>query len=190
MGRRIAQPLDRATVLREAFALLDERGFSGLSLRSLADRLGVQAPAFYWHFSSKAELLGHMSAAIYLDARTAVQPCDDWTSWLVAYGRALRQRLSSQPGAARICAIAQPLEGDVSITAAAIAEPLTQHGICGELALDAIAAVTSLAIGWSAYEPQGTMRSYLEGIMDFDKSFEVGLDALIAGLEAKRRAEQ
>jgi TetR/AcrR family tetracycline transcriptional repressor len=156
----------------------------------LADRLGVQAPAFYWHFSSKAELLGHMSAAIYRDARTAVQPCDDWTTWLLTYGRALRERLSSQPGAARICAIAQPLEGDVSITAAAIAEPLTQHGIRGELALDAIAAVTSLAIGWSAYEPQGTMRSYLEGIMDFDKSFEVGLDALIAGLEAKRCAER
>jgi TetR/AcrR family tetracycline transcriptional repressor len=159
-------------------------------LRSLADRLGVQAPAFYWHFSSKAELLGHMSAAVYRDARTAVQPCDDWTTWLLTYGRALRQRLSGQPGAARICAIAQPLEGDVSITAAAIAEPLTRHGVGEELALDAIAAVTSLAIGWNSFEPECAMRSYLEGIMDFDKSFEVGLDALIAGLETKQRAEQ
>jgi TetR/AcrR family tetracycline transcriptional repressor len=158
-------------------------------LRSLADRLGVQAPAFYWHFSSKAELLGHMSAAIYLEARTSVPPCDDWPSWLLAYGRALRQRLSSQRGAGRICAMAQPLEGDTRITAAAVAEPLTEHGLDEKPALDAIAAVTSLAIGWNSYEPAGSMRSFLEDMMDFDKSFEVGLEALVAGFEAKGRAE-
>lgn len=181
MARRLNQALDRASVLRAAFALLDERGFAGLSMRNLATRLDVQAPAFYWHFSSKAELLGHMSAAIYREARTAVPPCDDWSSWLLAYGRSLRRRLDRQRDAARICAMAQPLEARRSITAAAIVEPLTAHGLADAQALDAIAAVTSLCIGWSSYEPEGSMHSFLEGMMDFDKSFEIGLDALVAG---------
>lgn len=183
MARRTELTLDRATVLREAFALLDERGLQGLSLRALGARLNVQAPSFYWHFASKAELLGHMSAAIYSEARSAVPPCEDWSEWLLAYGRSVRKRLSCQRDAARICASAQPLEPLVSVNADAVAAPLTKLGLSQEQGVNAIAAMTSLCLGWVSYDVDGSMRRFLEGIMDFDKGFEIALEALVEGLK-------
>jgi len=188
VARRTELALDRETVLREAFALLDEKGLNGLSLRALAARLKVQAPAFYWHFSSKDELLGHMSATIYREARTALPPCDDWPSWLLVYGRSVRQRLASQRDAARICSSARPREPTISPTAEAIVAPLTALGLTQEQGLDAITAVTSLCLGWGSYDRDGSMHRFLEGIMDFEKSFEIALQALVAGLKLKMGA--
>lgn len=184
MARRAELTLDRATVLREAFALLDEKGLQGLNLRALAARLDVQAPAFYWHFTSKAELLGHMCAMIYRESRSAVPPCDDWGQWLLAYGRSLRKRLAGQRDAARICASAQPLEPTVSVSAEAIAAPLTKLGLGQDQGLNAVAAVTSLCLGWGSYDVDGSMHRFLKGIMDFDKSFEIALEALVEGLKS------
>lgn len=50
-------PLTRAVVLEEARALLREEGPSGLSLRKLAARIGVTAPALYAHVEGKDALL-------------------------------------------------------------------------------------------------------------------------------------
>jgi TetR/AcrR family transcriptional regulator, tetracycline repressor protein len=185
VGRRTELALDRETVLREAFGLLDEKGLRGLNMRALAARLKVQAPALYWHFSSKDELLGHMSALIYREAREAIPACKDWPSWLLAYGRSVRRRLSSQRDAARICSTAQPLAPTLTITAEAIVAPLSAFGLSQEEGLNAISAVTSLCLGWGSYDEDGSMHRFLEGIMDFDRSFEIALEALVAGLELR-----
>lgn len=47
----------RATLLREADALLRQDGIEGLSLRKLAERAGVSRMAPYHHFRDKHELL-------------------------------------------------------------------------------------------------------------------------------------
>ena len=46
--------LDRESVVRAGLALFDEVGLEKLTLRALAARLGVQAPAIYWYVDSKA----------------------------------------------------------------------------------------------------------------------------------------
>ena len=185
MGRSSQKPLDRETLLREALNLLDEKGLQGLSLRALAERLNVQAPAFYWHFRSKDELLGHMSAAIYREARETVPQCNHWSDWLLFYGSALRLRLARQRGAARLCATVQPQGHDVSLSPAVIASPLTSLGLNERQGLNAVAAVTSLCIGWGSYDEDGSMHRFLEGIIDFDESFNVALEALVAGLASR-----
>ncbi|HNG17360.1 TetR family transcriptional regulator, partial [Accumulibacter sp.] len=45
------------TVIRAALDLLNEVGVDGLTTRKLAERLGVQQPALYWHFRNKRALL-------------------------------------------------------------------------------------------------------------------------------------
>lgn len=187
MGRRTELALDRDTLLREALILLDERGLEGLSLRALAARLNVQAPAFYWHFKNKAELLGHITALIYREARDSVPACTSWSEWLLGYGRALRQRLADLRDAARLCATYQPLEPTVQLTPEAIASPLNRMGLSQEQGLNAVAAVTSLCIGWGSYDNKGSMHRFLEDIMDFDKNFEISLEALVVGLEQRFR---
>ena len=82
--------LDKEGIVDAAFALLDEEGIEGLSLRKLAARLGVQAPAIYWYIPNKAGLLRRMSARLTNGAREACAGETDWRSWLMAFGRAVR----------------------------------------------------------------------------------------------------
>ena len=47
----------RDIIFREAAGLFREKGYSGSSLRALADRAGVKGASIYHHFSSKQEIL-------------------------------------------------------------------------------------------------------------------------------------
>jgi AcrR family transcriptional regulator len=47
----------RARILAVALELVSERGFSGTSIRDLAERLNLTTAAMYYHFSSKDALL-------------------------------------------------------------------------------------------------------------------------------------
>lgn len=49
--------IDRTTILEESRDLLIRDGFSNLSMRKIAQRLGVSATALYSHFESKDDLL-------------------------------------------------------------------------------------------------------------------------------------
>src|SRR5579862_9905479 len=55
--RRKRQTLDQARVVRAALALLDEVGLDELTMRRLAERLGVKAASLYRHVRNKDELL-------------------------------------------------------------------------------------------------------------------------------------
>jgi AcrR family transcriptional regulator len=50
-------PLSRADVIAQARAIIEADGLDQLSLRRLADRLGVTAPALYAHVASKDDLV-------------------------------------------------------------------------------------------------------------------------------------
>ena len=62
--------LSRETVIRAALDLLNEVGVDGLSTRRLAERLGVQQPALYWHFKNKRELLDALSRQMLVERHT------------------------------------------------------------------------------------------------------------------------
>jgi TetR/AcrR family tetracycline transcriptional repressor len=108
VARRTEISIDRESVLAAAFALLQAEGLDGLTMRGLAARLSVQAPALYWYLGDKAELLGWMASAIYADARGAIPDATDWRAWLIGFGHALRRSFTAHRDGARLCAIAQP----------------------------------------------------------------------------------
>lgn len=87
--------LDRPTILRHAFKVLNEAGLEGLTLRKLAARLHVQAPAIYWHFKSKSELLDEMGTQLLMETVAEVPAWGDldWREWASAYCRRLRKVL-------------------------------------------------------------------------------------------------
>jgi TetR/AcrR family tetracycline transcriptional repressor len=89
-------PLDRKAILECAFAILNESGYEALTLRRIAKGLGVQAPAIYWHFKNKQELLDEMGTQVMREAAegAALQdPAQSWESWAIAYGIGLRRTL-------------------------------------------------------------------------------------------------
>ncbi|MEC3951397.1 TetR/AcrR family transcriptional regulator C-terminal domain-containing protein [Sphingobium sp. HWE2-09] len=188
MGRRTETGLDRDAVVAAAFAVVAEAGLDGLSMRRLADRLAVQAPALYWHIGDKAELIGLMSHRIYGEALGAIRPCSDWRGWLIAFGRSLRRAMTAHRDGARICANGRPQDArSTDERAEAIARPLTLLGLARADALHVQASVISLVLGWSAFANNGPMHDFLDDMMDFDASFEIGLQALVRGYRVDGR---
>lgn len=47
----------RPRLLTSALEVLHEQGLDGVSMRAVADRAGVTAPALYWHFADKEALV-------------------------------------------------------------------------------------------------------------------------------------
>jgi AcrR family transcriptional regulator len=60
-------PLSRDHVLRAAVELADEVGIESLSMRRLAQQLGVEAMSLYHHVRNKQDLLGGMLDIVYAE---------------------------------------------------------------------------------------------------------------------------
>ena len=58
-------PLSRERVLEAAVALADEGGIDALSMRKLADQLGVKAMSLYNHVANKDDLLDGIVDAVW-----------------------------------------------------------------------------------------------------------------------------
>lgn len=109
MGRQPKQPpakptntagrLTRDTVLREAIVLLDEDGLDALTMRRLAERLGVVPMALYRHVKHKDDLLDGL-----LDAAVSLVPLPNpslgWRDGLSALAHAVRATMLAHPGIA------------------------------------------------------------------------------------------
>ncbi|MET3427415.1 AcrR family transcriptional regulator [Actinoplanes tereljensis] len=78
------EKLSRATVVERALRLGDEEGVEAITIRRLAQELGVTPMALYWHFKSKDELLvgivDHALASLRADRSAA----DPWAKQLRA----------------------------------------------------------------------------------------------------------
>jgi TetR/AcrR family transcriptional regulator, tetracycline repressor protein len=103
--------LDREQILKAAVDLMDEVGLAGLSLRRLAKQLGVAAPALYWHFQNKQELLDQMAEQMFIGEVPAAGPPGDgesWEDWLVTRARQTRAALLRHRDAAMLAASTKP----------------------------------------------------------------------------------
>lgn len=60
--------LTRQDIAQAGLRLLKEVGLNGLTLRLIAQELGVKAPALYWHMKNKQELLDEMATQMYAEA--------------------------------------------------------------------------------------------------------------------------
>ncbi|MDI2130657.1 TetR/AcrR family transcriptional regulator C-terminal domain-containing protein [Yinghuangia seranimata] len=94
-------PLNRDRVLRAAVALADASGIDGLSMRSLAQELGVVPMALYKHVANKDELLDGI-ADIVVGEFAAPVGGTDWQADVRAQILAARGALLRHPWAARV----------------------------------------------------------------------------------------
>jgi len=95
--------LDKSTIIDAALDLLNEAGIDALSTRALAQRLGVQQPALYWHFKNKRALLDALNADIQARFDTCEpQPDETWQSFFRRNHVMFRQALLSVRDGARL----------------------------------------------------------------------------------------
>ncbi|MGJ7605930.1 tetracycline resistance transcriptional repressor TetR [Variovorax sp. LT1R20] len=134
--------LDSEVILEAALALLDEVGIDKLSTRLLAERLGVQQPALYWHFKNKRALLDAMSGEILRRAHERRLPLDGetWEDFLRENARSFRRALLARRDGARLHAGTEPDPGDLEMVEAQLAAVVNR----GMAATDAMALMIAL----------------------------------------------
>jgi TetR/AcrR family tetracycline transcriptional repressor len=79
-AKRVA--LTPQTVVAGALSLADSEGLEAVTIRRLANELGVTPMALYWHFRSKDELLDGMAARILEEVDPSVDGSAAWQEQL------------------------------------------------------------------------------------------------------------
>ncbi|HEY3338761.1 MAG TPA: TetR/AcrR family transcriptional regulator C-terminal domain-containing protein [Propionicimonas sp.] len=108
--------ITRARIVETALQLLDEEGINAVTARALADRLGVRAPALYWHVGSKQEILDEMATEIHRRVARQLEAelqCDSWHEGFAIYARVLRREYLKHRDGARTFSGARVTDVDV-----------------------------------------------------------------------------
>lgn len=212
--------IGRDRIVDEALLLLDEVGIDKLSTRKLAERLGVQQPALYWHFRNKSELLDAINSEMLLRYHSdrLPKPGQDWVTFTLANARSIRKTLLSVRDGARLTAGTRP-----SVAEFADAEKVLQlyvdTGFSAEEAFGIAICVTRYVVGYVLEEQGERERDQMEqknapntdfaaevapfpllakaletfhrvGTVNTEAVFESGLSYLLAGMQEALRAKQ
>jgi AcrR family transcriptional regulator len=93
--------LSRERLTAAALRVVDTDGIDGLTMRVLANRLGVKAASLYWHVRDRRELLELAADALLADLR--LPPADEpWRGQVLGIAAAVGGALGSQRDSARI----------------------------------------------------------------------------------------
>ncbi|WIY81499.1 TetR family transcriptional regulator [Propionimicrobium sp. PCR01-08-3] len=148
----------KASIVDAALGILDQYGLPDLSMRRIADALGVQAAAIYWHIANKQTLLAAVSDAILSDQRSV-----DGQISLADWARDLRQVLLSHRDAAELVAASLAV------------------GLC-ERVPDAAAIALLSRAGWSSPDAERAARAMVHFILAHVMQEQTRQDLLSAGV--------
>lgn len=145
----------KTDVVDAALALLDRVGLPDLSMRRLADELGVQPSALYWHVENKQELLAAVSARILAPVVTSAElvaaaPLPEAARVL---GERLHDRLLAHRDGAEVVSSSLALGLVDSPLHLALAERYPDAGPAPQVVAD---AVTHFVVGYTFHEQQRT----------------------------------
>ena len=210
--------LSRELVVETALALLDQDGPGALSMRRLADHLGVAPNALYTHVRGKADLIDGLIDQVYAGLELDPDPARDWTEQLAAISREVRAHLLAHPAVVPF-AIQQPGLGPHGLRLGeAIYGVLRPVGLPDQAVVGAVYALLTYILGFVALEvpragtdPQ-TSDEFVRRLHGFfaalppgefphtvelapllaristDDQFEFGLRTFIDGLRARQAA--
>lgn len=100
----MAKGITRELIVEAALGALDDGGIDAVTLRAVATRLDVRAPALYWHVRDKQQLLDEMGTEIQRRVQRAVSQIPagtPWTDALECYARVLRREYLAHRDGAR-----------------------------------------------------------------------------------------
>jgi TetR/AcrR family tetracycline transcriptional repressor len=211
--------IGRERIVDEALSLLNEVGIDKLSTRKLAERLGVQQPALYWHFRNKSELLDAINSEMLVryHSHRLPRPGQDWIEFTLANARSIRKTLLSIRDGARLTAGTRPSVAEFA-DAEKVLELYVRAGFTAKEAFGIAVCVTRYVVGY-VLEEQGERERHLIdrtvpsesdfsaevagfpllsealdsyatlGTVNTEETFESGLSYLVDGMRQKLRAK-
>lgn len=201
LGRPRIPLLSRELIRDRALALIDEHGLAGLSMRRLAESLGVQAASLYSHYPTKDGLLDAVTDLVIGDLDTSGFADGDWRDGLVRWARSYRSALTAHPHVVPLVASGAGRRERFLAMADAVHGGLVGAGWSPRSATTIAGAVKYLVVGAASTPFAGgfadDVQVYLDRYPNLDQahrlaaeadaidneSFELGLTALVRGLE-------
>ena len=107
--------LSKAVVIDRALAIGDAEGLDAVTIRRVANELGVTPMALYWHFRAKDELLAGLAERIWGEIDTDVGSAGDWAQQLRRMVESLVRVLRAHPCASQLLASTEKLHGDAAL---------------------------------------------------------------------------
>jgi AcrR family transcriptional regulator len=201
MPRPSTPLLSRDLIRDTALRLIDADGLDALSMRRLAAELGVQAASLYSHYPTKDHVLDAVANLLTRQVDASGFADGDWRTGLRTWARSYRDALAAHPNAVPLVASGAGQRDDFLAMANAVHGGLVQAGWPPRYATMIAGSVKYLVIG-AASTPFASgfaddVQVYLDRYpnltqahrlradaerIDHD-SFELGLDALVRGLE-------
>jgi TetR/AcrR family transcriptional regulator, tetracycline repressor protein len=154
MARPKVPLISRRKVLETALAIIDEDGLEGLSIRRLADLLGVNGASLYHHFENKDEILVGAAEFALADVRTPEKSEDHWRHWLPENARKLRAALLEHPALVPLIVAKRSLGMGARMLNTS-AERLVAEGVPSAAVMPLLDALELFAIGSVLHETQG-----------------------------------
>jgi AcrR family transcriptional regulator len=204
--------LDRERVARAALELLDRDGLEAVSMRRLADRLGVGTMTLYGYFASKDELLDAVIDAAVAD-REPMSLEGPWQDQLRQLMRAVRRSLGRHPSLVKVRAERPVLRPEALRFAESGLTILRDAGFSRKDAARAFRLLFTYVFGYVSFSPDEEAEAArnasraataalppdeypalsesseeLADAMAGEATFDFGLDLIIGGLQAHLRA--
>ena len=209
-------PLNRERILQAALALVDERGLDALSMRKLAQELGVEAMSLYNHVEGKDDIV---AGILELVANEVDAPAGgEWKAALRRTAIATHDAFARHPWAARIWNTSSRVTPERLQHGDAVLRTLREAGFSADITYHAFHLLNGYALGYTLQEvnfpydreeleelagrflhelPEGEypylvehVRQHVEPRPEHEGAFAFGLDLILDGLERLRDAEE
>lgn len=148
-------PLSRGRVLRAAVELADREGLDALTMRRLAQELGVEAMSLYHHVANKEAVLDGIAEVVVGEAQAAVEAAalpaaaDDWQAALRARILMARSVMLRHPWAPSVLETRREMNSTIVAWFDQLLGVLVEGGFSFDLAHHAMHALGSRALGFT-----------------------------------------
>jgi AcrR family transcriptional regulator len=194
--------LTRQRIVKVATTIIDGEGLDALSTRRLATELDVRAPSLYNHFGTKEQILDAVGDAIIAEVDITMFGRDPWPDALRSWARGYRAALAAHPNIVPFLARGPGRRPAALALADAVYGGLVDAGWPPSSAtrigalmryLVTGSTVGSFSLGfvddpdfYERYPHLGSAHRLKEHQRQVDEgAFELGLETLVAGLEAQ-----
>lgn len=200
--------LSRERVIEAALEVADAEGLGAVTMRRLADALGVHPTSLYNHLPTKEAILDGMADALIGEAGFP-ETFDDWSDWVRSMAVALRNAARAHPGAFLVLAQRAASGPFASAVSEAALDAFRRAGFTPRESAEALAAVSLALLGvalnecppmapFSESDPRDVSAEQYPRIAEViavapelgntDRVWELVVDSLIAGLTARAAA--
>lgn len=181
-----AQRIDRVAVIAATFELIDEKGVTGLTMRALGNRLGVQAASLYHHVSGRDELLRLVADTVAQSAIEQMPTGVDWRVLARGLADSLRSVLRQHPGAAQIVAVQEVSPAVFEPVAPFVADAFRSAlDVDRETALHLVQGLYVLVVGLAAAESGNVPHAPAAPISYYDAWYEVTVETFLDGIASR-----